>query len=412
MEAPERLTRYALDVRGNQIHSRWESMRHFDVVVIGAGPAGAATALSLRKNHPHLSVLLLEASDFQLVRPGETLSLEAIPLLQQLEVFDFFLEQNHRTVSSQGGLSGGTPVMGTDAAGGWNLDRGRFDSMLAGYAAASGAAFMRAMLERVQLDANGLWQLSANAGAVSHTLSASFVVDASGRSARFASEIGIAQTAHDTLICLTRIVALESGAQTSKTCLIEAFEHGWWYSAPVGEKSVAVSIMTDADISKRLLLSGTENWGRQLEAAPDTRARLGTSSIPGELNIRAAHTRNLTNYVGNNWLAVGDAAASVDPLASQGVLRALRFGLHAGNTVGEQFGKRIPGGLADYAQLVQTEFENNLMLRLEDYRMEQRWAASPFWVRRHEPQNLPTHLAAASPRVVIASRDSDRFPQS
>ncbi len=386
-------------------------MRHFDVIVIGAGPAGAATALSLRKNHPHLSVLLLEASDFQMVRPGETLSLDAIPLLQQLEVFDFFLEQNHRSVSSQDGLGGGGPVAGADA-GGWHLDRGRFDSMLAGYAAASGAAFMRAMLDRVQLDTSGLWQLSANAGATNNVLSASFVVDASGRSARFASEIGIAQTAHDTLVCLTRVIELEHGGQTGKNCLIEAFEHGWWYCAPVGEKCLAVSIMTDADISKRLQLPSMENWCRQLDVAPQTRARIGQSQPRGELSIRAAHTRNLASYAGSNWLAVGDAAASIDPLASQGVLRALRFGLYAGNIVGEQFGKRLPTGLQDYAQLVQTEFDNNLMLRLEDYRMEQRWAASPFWMRRHAPQSLPAHLAATGARGSAATLDSARFPQS
>lgn len=398
--------------KAGRIYSRWESMRHFDVVVIGAGPAGAATALSLRKNHPHLSVLLLEASDFQLVRPGETLSLEAIPLLQQLEVFDFFLEQNHRSVENQDDLGGTGPVAGTDAEGGWHLDRSRFDSMLAGYAAASGAAFMRAMLDQVQLDASGLWQLRANAGAVSHALSASFIIDASGRSARFASEIGVAQTAHDTLVCLTRIIALEDSRQAGTACLIEAFEHGWWYSAPVGEKCLAVSIMTDADISKRLQLSGLDEWSRQLEAAPQTRARIGQAQPRSDLSIRAAHTRNLASYAGNNWLAVGDAAACIDPLASQGVLRALRFGLHAGNTVGEQFGKRLPSGLQDYAQLVQTEFDNNLMLRLEDYRLEQRWAASPFWIRRHAPQSLSAHLAATGARGSNASFDSARFPQS
>lgn len=374
-------------------------MRHFDVVVIGAGPAGAATALSLRKHHPHLSVLLLEASDFQSARPGETLALEAIPLLQQLEVFDFFLEQNHRPLPSAGGLR--NMPAGAESGGGWHLDRSRFDSMLAGYAAASGAAFMRAMLTQVRLDASGLWQLSANAGAVSHTISASFAVDASGRSARFASEIGVAQTAHDSLICLTRMIELE---KAGSGCTVEAFEHGWWYCAPAGDRCLAVSVMTDADVSKRLRLSAAEEWLRQLDAAPLIRERVGQRQAKGELSIRAAHTRNLAAYAGNNWLAVGDAAASVDPLASQGVLRALRFGLQAGDSIGEQFGKHRSPGLQDYSQLVQAEFDNNLMLRLEDYRMEQRWTASPFWMRRHALQNLPAHLAEAGAQGTISLR--------
>ncbi|MBV8633808.1 MAG: tryptophan 7-halogenase, partial [Burkholderiaceae bacterium] len=376
-------------------------MRHFDVVIIGAGPAGAATALSLRKHHPHLSVLLLEASDFQFERPGETLTLDAMPLLQQLEVFDFFLEQNHRSAVPREDVPARGPVSGVDAGGGWYLERHRFDSMLAGYAAASGAAFMRAALTRVRQDADGKWQMSAGAGAVTHTVSASFVVDASGRNARFATEIGVAQTAHDSLLSLTRIVDLDDSADAGTGCQIEAFEHGWWYSAPQAGRRMAVSVMTDADIGKRLQLSDSNGWNHCLDLAPQTRARIGRPPLQRELCMRAAHTRNLANYAGSNWLAVGDAASSIDPLGSQGVLRALRFGLQAGATAGDQFGSRRAAGLQDYAQLVQAEFDNHLIQRLEDYRLEQRWAAAPFWVRRHTPQGMPPHLAANGPRSTI-----------
>jgi flavin-dependent dehydrogenase len=398
-------------VETGRISSRWESMRHFDVIVIGAGPAGAATALSLRKHHPHLSVMLLEASDYQHARTGETLSLDAIPLLQQLEVFDFFLEQNHHCVHSRKGLPAKGPVAGIDASGGWYLDRSRFDSMLAGFAAASGAAFMRATLSRVQQDAKEMWQLSACAGAVTHALSASFVVDASGSGARFASEIGIAQTVYDSLLCLTRVVEIDSAARTDSGCLIEAFEHGWWYSVPLDRRRIAVSVMTDADIGKQLQLSRVEEWEKHLDAAAQTRARVGQHEARKEICMRPAHTRNLANYVGRNWLAVGDAAACVDPLGSQGVMRALRFGLQAGSTIGEQFGKRQTSGLQDYAQLVRVEFDNHLLQRLDDYRMEQRWPASSFWLRRHTLQSLPQHLVQPEARTTI-SLSSIRFPHS
>jgi flavin-dependent dehydrogenase len=367
-------------------------MRHFDVVIIGAGPAGAATALALRKNHPYLSVLILEASEFQNPRPAETLTPDAIPLLQQLEVFDFFLEQNHRTVtrhaSAWGSCDATTRLFdGREADNGWFIDRARFDSMLAGYAAASGVSFIRATLTKVQMTSNGSWQLTAQSASVTHILGASFVVDASGRGARFASEIGVAQIAQDTLVGVVRTVELERDDQTGPGCLIEAFEHGWWYSAPIDSRRLAITVMTDADISKRLQLTQLAEWSEQLEKAPQTNARVAGLAGHGELCVRAAHTRNLTCCTGNNWLAVGDAAASIDPLASQGILRALRFGLHAGSAIGAQFKSRLPD-LKSYEQLVRAEFENNLALRMEDYRAEQRWNSAPFWARRHAAANV------------------------
>lgn len=384
-------------------------MRHFDVVIIGAGPAGAATALALRKNHPYLSVLILEASDFQNPRPAETLTVDAIPLMQQLEVFDFFLEQNHRTVSKHASAWGSSTATtklfdGREADNGWFIDRSRFDSMLAGYAAASGVSFIRATLTKVQVASNGSWQLTAQSASVSHVLSASFVADASGRSARFACEIGVSQVAQDTMVGVVRVIELDRDEQAGPGCLIEAFEHGWWYSAPISARRIAIAVMTDADISKRLQLTQLQDWNAQLSKAPQTRKRIESLANHGDLCVRAAHTRNLCSYAGSNWLAVGDAAASIDPLASQGILRALRFGLHAGNAIGEQFKSRLPN-LKSYEQLVRAEFENNLALRMEDYRAERRWSDAPFWMRRQaEPNCTPTSSGEKRMTLTLGAR--------
>ena len=397
------------------------SMHHFDIVIIGAGPAGSATALALRKGHPRLSVLLCETSDFQQPRPGETLCLDAVPVLQQLEVFDFFLEQNHNPVARQFGnadLGNGAAkfIENNNAQGGWHIDRPRFDSMLAGYAAASGASFMRAGFARAKLSSDGPWQLTAHSANTARSVSASFIVDASGRSARFASEIGVAQFAHDSLLGVVRVLEVDDadhGTRMGGGQSIEAFEHGWWYAAPLSEKRLAVAVMTDADICKRLQLTQLSEWMNCLLQAPKTRERLAGLKDRGEMCVRAAHTRNLSCYAGNNWLAVGDAAASIDPLASQGVLRALRFGLHAGNAIGEQFNSRLPD-LADYQKLVQAEFDNSLVQRTEDYRAEQRWIQSPFWERRHNANIVTQQPGTAGEKKITLSINSSagRAPAS
>jgi flavin-dependent dehydrogenase len=361
-------------------------MRHFDVVILGAGPAGASTALGLRKSHPHLSVVMVEACDFHAMRPAEILSKEAVPILQQLGVFDFFLEQNHPQLAAQ-------PNTGDKAAnaydlyssalsdGGWYLDRARFDSMLAGYAAASGTSFIRATMVDVQCLSDNSWQIVAQSPLKSHTLNATFVVDATGRSARFATEIGVPQVAHDAMVGVVRVLALDSADQMRYTPLIEAFEHGWWYSALTADKRLAVVAMTDADISKQLQLTHLTQWTEYLQTAPLTLERMRNVKGDADLSVRAAHTRYLQHCCEKNWLAVGDAAASVDPIASQGISRALHFGVHASDAIGGHF-QSEEHSLRNYEALVQMEFENNLDLLSTIYCSESRWDSAPFWLRR------------------------------
>jgi flavin-dependent dehydrogenase len=363
-------------------------MQHFfDVVILGAGPAGVATALALRKARPHLSIVIVEASDFQTVRPGEILSAEAKPVLQQLDVFDCFMGQNHPQVASANiwGSRDTAPNAFGDILpdSGWHIDRARFDGMLAGVAAASGVAFIRATLTGARTAPGGFWQVTARSAMTAMTLNASFVVDATGRSARFASLIDINQTAHDTLVGVVRIIELERASHSENGTLIEAFEHGWWYSTPLAGNRLAVAAMTDADISKRLQLTDIAQWSAQLNASPLTRQRAENLNIKEAVCVRAAHTRSLTAYSGRNWLAVGDAATSIDPLPVQGILRALRFGIHASDAIGAYFTKQ--SNLTHYEYIVQSEFQNYLSQRTENYRKELRWEQSPFWMRRHHP---------------------------
>ena len=60
--------------------------QHYDVIIVGAGIAGCATALALLQQLPELKVLLLErkSSTPQPFRIGETLPPQAMALLQQL----------------------------------------------------------------------------------------------------------------------------------------------------------------------------------------------------------------------------------------------------------------------------------------------------------------------------------------
>src|SRR5262245_6386708 len=67
--------------------------RAFDVAVVGAGPAGAAAALTLRRRD--LSVVLLESRPAPAWQIGETLPPAARPLLQTLGILADFESDGH-----------------------------------------------------------------------------------------------------------------------------------------------------------------------------------------------------------------------------------------------------------------------------------------------------------------------------
>lgn len=50
--------------------------------------------------------------------------------------------------------------------------------------------------------------------------------------------------------------------------------------------------------------------------------------------MRAADSSLLERCFGERWIAIGDAAASYDPLASRGLVGALSSGLEAASLVG------------------------------------------------------------------------------
>jgi hypothetical protein len=73
---------------------------------------------------------------------------------------------------------------------------------------------------------------------------------------------------------------------------------------------------------------------------------------------------------------------TVDPLSSQGILKALRGGVFAAYASSD----RLAGdrqAFARYAHFVAAEHDRERAARAAVYARERRWAAAPFWRRRH-----------------------------
>ena len=69
-----------------------------DVAIVGAGPAGCATAISLRTHSPVLSIQMIEQADYETTRPGEVLPGIARGVLENLGIWETFQHERWRPV--------------------------------------------------------------------------------------------------------------------------------------------------------------------------------------------------------------------------------------------------------------------------------------------------------------------------
>lgn len=188
----------------------------------------------------------------------------------------------------------------------------------------------------------------------------------------------------DQLLGVFVFFRLDGGAPFTETyTLVEAWKEGWWYSALVPEERLAVACMSDVDVVKEYHLSSSTNWFELMHETRHTKARVRQAQPLTTPLVHAAYSQRLERMTGDAWLAVGDAATTLDPLSSLGIFKGLRSGIMASYAIGDYF-KGSSSSLEKYEAILATEFEEYLSTRGDYYRQEQRWQNSSFWRRRYD----------------------------
>jgi flavin-dependent dehydrogenase len=366
----------------------------WDVAIIGGGPAGSASAISIRQTFPSMRVLLVESSDYARPRAGEVLPPLARDLLAHLSVLS---QMTAPVAAASRGLAcawGGEYLDETSyfygmGGEGWHLERNRFDAMLAVQAEALGAAVRRKTSLQSSQRIGDRWLLQLSGGEL---VEASFVIDTTGRSATFARGNGARRKPHDALMAFSRIFKHDDVVEA--LMVVEACAHGWWYTAPLPGRRRVVSLLTDADLGRCLRLFSEERWQRELLATAHVRSLLGGASLEPGVLVRSAATVALDRVSGEGWLAAGDAASAFDPLSAQGITSALRSGILAGFAAGDILSGKHAHALARYAKIIDTQRTISLRAYREHYAREHRWSGQPFWARRQ-------HQTAAEPALEL-----------
>jgi flavin-dependent dehydrogenase len=361
-----------------------------EVAVIGGGPAGAAAALALARLG--IATVLVAASAMH-PSVGETLPPAARPVLDRLGLRQIVEGEGYLPSLGNWSVWGTAEPWGRDFifnchGHGWHLDRRGFDALLRAAARNAGAHLVSGttLIGSAPMPGGGFRLHLAQRG----EFAARLVLDATGRAAVFARQRGVRRRAFDRLVGIAAYVVRRTEApHEPAVTFVEATAEGWWYSAPLPRDRMVAVLMTDAGLARSGATS-LEGWLDRLAAAPHTAARLsrfgaGLASPP--VVVPAASGR-LDHFCDRDWLAIGDAAASRDPLSSEGIVEALRNGTSAGVAVHGALGG-AHDALAAAAAGLEERWRAYRRAHAKYYAIEQRWPEAPFWRQRHRLSASP-----------------------
>lgn len=367
-----------------------KSSESFDVVIIGAGPAGCAVASGLFQAGIS-NVAIVDKPIDRLFRIGESATPDVPGLLQQLGLK--FIESGHRLytrnlVSWGSGRIDTHDFLFRGSGNGWHLDRDLFDLRLRQSVVDKGMRIFSpdwlVDLGPLQIKGNTRlgWILKLHGGAV---ITAKVVVDASGRNAAFCKRLGIRWLKQDALIALAcRVPDL---GRLQGASFVNACEYGWWYAVTLTGGYCLVSLMTDTSIAKVRKLHQAHVFRQAWQEN-----ELLSQYVPAQNELLhpqtfAAYTGFLQQAAGKNWVAVGDALMGLDPLTSSGISGALSDAIAAVSVIKGQLEGNY-GPAQQYALRANRTYTRYLAQRAGHYANEQRWANELFWSSRSGKKQL------------------------
>ncbi len=365
----------------------------YDVVILGGGPSGLTTALTIAR-HSDLSVLVVEAQAPQQERIGENCPPNVLVLLEGLGLLERFRQEGHGICPGYASMWG-TPRPGyndfivSPYGPSWRLDRKKFDWMLAEAASRAGVTFAWShrfhSLENAQKGFRLM--LTGPTNKNPFPIEAGFVVDATGSKARFAAAMGIEKDIQDQLFATVRFAQIASG-DISDQVHIESTPWGWWYTTLLPDRRLVTMMVTELEGLHALRLEEMKGFDAAVQATQFVGAALQSL----RLNDPTFHTWPiysgiLPSVCGDNWIAVGDAASSFDPVAAQGIYKGMEDGYRAGQMIAQHF-QGIEFPRTKYQQTILKRYEAYLKNRAHVYGLERRWPEMAFWKNRANSFNV------------------------
>lgn len=349
-----------------------DQAREQEVIVVGAGPSGSATAAALaQKGH---NVLLVDRHSFPRDKIcGDAVGVGVIKLLYQLGMADkiraaverreFYPLQTMRLVSPSGQALQAEFTGGEHGEESYIAPRLYFDAVLQQHAVDSGAHFLQAEVKEPIIENGRVVGVLAQANGETKAYHSQVVVGADGVTSTITRhlrpESGQHRDMHRAVALRAYIDDLEIHPHEVEFYLYREISPGYAWIFPTSDHSANIGLGMRLDIFRR----GKRSLKKLLQDflnMPDIRGRLRQGGILRDVASWPLNfgSQEHLQHAFDGALLVGDAAGLINPLTGGGIHNGLVSAMIAAETIDDALRQGDPSRAA--LQRYETRYDEEM----------------------------------------------------
>jgi flavin-dependent dehydrogenase len=381
-----------------------DSRYDVDFAVVGGGPAGSSSAISLRQ-HGH-SVVLFERETFPRFHIGESLlstandAFAALGVAKQIESAGFPEKWGARLFThdgQNGRYVDFTNVREVTRAQTYQVCRQEFDRILLERAREVGVDVREACnVTGCEFTPDAaILDVASRVGGATARVQVRALVDATGRGGLLARKFNL-RTEEPRLANIaiyshyTNVPRLE-GRRPDDIRLIARSDAGWFWLIPISKELTSVGVVLPKDLYRRLANgdSAEETLNRTIADTPIVAELMREARREWAVRVEKDFSYSASAYAGDRWILAGDAGSFLDPVFSTGVSIAMESGIEAAAELHRAFGRN------DFSASSFAAFSRRQRKRFERFRR--------FVVGFYTPQFRDVFFSPEPPKLIFRS---------
>jgi flavin-dependent dehydrogenase len=301
-------------------------MKKHDVIVIGGGPGGSTVATLLAKKG--YDVGLFERENYPRFHIGESLLPASMPIFKETGFYDKlasgkyiqkyaarfidYLSDEEIRFGFEGGFNSEIPMA-------FEVERAEFDRDILEHARTCGVTVHQPA--RVKTVSFYESHASVQTG-TGDEYEARYVIDATGRDSLIGKQTQqrIPHKDLNNVAVFSHFVGVKRHEGKSEGDIVIGLlpDRSWSWIIPFKGDKTSVGVVCNSSVFKANSDLG-EYLSTRLQGSPRLAAYVADAERTTEVSVISNYSHHCTEYYGDRWILVGDAAAFLDPIFSSGV---------------------------------------------------------------------------------------------